>query len=450
MHRVPSAGFLCLCLTFLIGFGPAVPSGHGQGKGKPKPPPRKQPAAQPNDLKVPPGFKIELVHTSDPAKEGSWINLGKDNKGRLIVSGQNRQPILRFTLKDGKAEKIEKLNLPISEAMGLLYAYDSLYVNGSGPQGFGLYRCRDTKGTDQYDDVRLLKQFSGGGEHGAHGLAKGPDGKIYVINGNHTKVPDGLSPTSPHRNYHEDQLLPRQWDGNGHATGILSPGGYVLRTDPEGKNWEMILAGFRNAYDIAFNADGELFTFDSDMEWDWGMPWYRPIRVNHLTSGAEFGWRSGTGKWPSYYPDSLPAAVDIGIGSPTGVGYGAGAKFPAKYQKAIYVLDWTYGRLLAIHLTPKGSSYTATYENFVAPRGLVAGEGPKKPLPLTDMVIGDDGAMYFTIGGRNNQAALYRVTYTGSEATAPADLHDEAGARNASSATSWKHSTARSIPGRSR
>ena len=45
------------------------------------------------------------------------------------------------------------------------------------------------------------------------------------------------------------------------------------------------------------------------------------------------------------------------------------------------------------------------------------------------MVIGDDGALYFTTGGRNTQSGLYRVTYTGSEATAAADLHDEAGAK---------------------
>jgi len=44
----------------------------------------------------------------------------KDDKGRLIISGQNKQPILRVTVKDGKVEQIEKLDLPISEAMGLL------------------------------------------------------------------------------------------------------------------------------------------------------------------------------------------------------------------------------------------------------------------------------------------------------------------------------------------
>ncbi len=34
-------------------------------------------------------------------------------------------------------------------------------------------------------------------------------------------------------------------------------------------------------------------------------PWYRPTRINHVISGAEFGWRNGTGKWPAYYPDSF-------------------------------------------------------------------------------------------------------------------------------------------------
>ena len=59
--------------------------------------------------------------------------------------------------------------------------------------------------------------------------------------------------------------------------------------------------GFRNPFDIAFNRDGELFTYDSDMEWDVNTPWYRPTRVLHVTSGSEFGYRNGAGKWPAYY-----------------------------------------------------------------------------------------------------------------------------------------------------
>jgi hypothetical protein len=44
-------------------------------------------------------------------------------------------------------------------------------------------------------------------------------------------------------------------------------------------------------------------------------PWYRPTRVNHVISGAEFGWRNGSGKFPSYYSDSFGAVADIGPGS---------------------------------------------------------------------------------------------------------------------------------------
>jgi putative heme-binding domain-containing protein len=401
---------------------------HTSAQKKKRRPPAKRDATQPADLYAAPDFKVELIYTAEPATEGSWINMCKDDKGRLIIAGQRGQPILRFTLKDGKVEKTEKLGLKISEAMGLLHTNGSLYVNGFGPKGFGLYRCRDTKGTDSYDSVTFLKVFAGAGEHGPHGIALGPDKKLYIINGNHTRVPDGLSKSSPHKNYREDLLLPRQWDGNGHAAGILAPGGYVVRTDLDGKEWELVLAGFRNAYDLAFNPDGELFTFDSDMEWDWGMPWYRPIRINHCTSASEFGWRSGTGKWPEYYPDSLPATIDIGIGSPTGVTNGVGAKFPVKYQKAIYALDWTYGRIIAVHLTPKGSSYAANFEVFLAPKGTINPREPKKPLNVTDAIIGADGAMYFTTGGRNTQGALYRVTYTGRESTAPGKLENKDGA----------------------
>jgi putative heme-binding domain-containing protein len=148
------------------------------------------------------------------------------------------------------------------------------------------------------------------------------------------------------------------------------------------------------------------------MEWDFGMPWYRPTRVSHATPGSEFGWRSGTGKFPPYYVDTLPPAVEIGPGSPVGVTFGYGAKFPAQYQKALFILDWTFGTIYAIHLTPEGSTFKGRKEEFLS----------RAPLPVTDVAIGPDGAMYFTVGGRGTQSELYRVTYVGQESTAPADL----------------------------
>jgi len=89
------------------------------------------------------------------------------------------------------------------------------------------------------------------------------------------------------------------------------------------------------------------------------------------------------------------------------VRFGTGAKFPAKYQRAFYIQDWSYGRILAVHLTADGASYTGSFENFVV----------GKPLNVTDLEIGGDGAMYFTIGGRRTQGGLYRVSYTGKDST---------------------------------
>ena len=239
-------------------------------------------------------------------------------------------------------------------------------------------------------------------------MIPGPDGKsLYLCGGNHTDTPDPETSRAP-RNWDEDHLLPRMWDAGGHAVGKLAPGGWVAKTDPDGRSFELVAIGFRNEYDLAFNSAGELFTYDADMEWDVGSPWYRPTRVNHVVSGAEFGWRSGTGKWPEYYPDSLGSVVDIGPGSPTGIAFGAGAKFPAKYQRALFICDWSYSVLYAVHLEEHGSTYKGTAERFAS--GV--------PLQLTDLVVNPtDGALYFTIGGRRTQSGLYRIVYTGSEST---------------------------------
>ncbi|HNQ72396.1 MAG TPA: c-type cytochrome [Verrucomicrobiota bacterium] len=357
-------------------------------------------------LVVPPGFKVELIHTA-AADEGSWISLAVDPQGRLTISPQSdSQPLLRFTLDQrGQVRHIEPVPAPLHQAMGMCYAFGSLYVNGHGPEGTGLYRVTDTNHNDRFEaeEVQFLKKIPGEGEHGYHAVLPGPDGRLYMMNGNHTKLPEGITPDSPHKNYQEDFLLPRLWDANGHAVGIMAPGGQLLRTDPAGKQWELLLAGFRNAYDFDFSPEGEVFTFDSDMEWDWGLPWYRPTRILHCVQGGEYGWRSGSSKWPEYYPDSLPAVVDIGIGSPTGVKFGTHSRFPAKYQRAFFAADWSYGRILAVHLQPHGASYTGTTEEFV--KGT--------PLNVADFEFGRDGAMYFVTGGRGTQSGLYRVSYTG-------------------------------------
>jgi putative heme-binding domain-containing protein len=367
-------------------------------------------------LKTLKGFEVELLYTVPKEQEGSWVNMTTDPKGRLIVSDQYGA-LYRVTpqpIGDKTGEcKVEPIDIPLGEAHGLLWAFNSLYVvvNKGKQYESGLYRVKDTNDDDRFDSVELLRKIQGGGEHGPHAVILSPDGKsLYLVAGNATRAPE-TNKSVMKKIWGEDNLLPRMVDGSGFMADERAPGGFICRLSPDGKDCELIAMGFRNPFDIAFNPDGELFTYDSDMEWDVNTPWYRPTRVVHVTSGGDYGYRNGAGKWPPYYIDSLPAVADVGPGSPTGMVFGGGAKFPAKYQLALFCCDWSYGKLYALHLKPQGATYGGELEEFVS----------GTPLALTDVVINpQDGAMYFLVGGRKTQSGLYRVTYSGEDSTAPA------------------------------
>jgi putative heme-binding domain-containing protein len=398
-----------LAMAFLLPIG--AQDGKGKaGGGKPK---FITPTATPVKLiKTLKDFQVELVYSVPPKEQGSWVSMCVDPKGRLITSDQNGRLYRVTPGKSADDTKVEKITADIGGAHGLCWAFDSLYVmvNEGSKNAHGLWRVRSSKNDDDLDSKQLLRQIDGGGEHGAHAIVLSPDGKsLHVLFGNHTKLTKVDTSLVP-KIWGEDFLIQRQWDANGHATNIFAPGGYICKTDPDGKNWELVSIGYRNQYDAAFHRDGELFTYDSDMEWDINLPWYKPTRVCHAVDGSEFGWRSGTSNFPAYYPDSLPNVVDVGPGSPTGVTFGYGAKFPAKYQDALFLCDWSYGKLYACHLTPDGASYKGQLEEFLT----------GTPLPLTDIVVNPkDRALYFTTGGRGTMSGLYRVTYVGKESTDP-------------------------------
>ena len=381
------------------------------------------------NLKLPQGFKAERLYGPSEHEEGSWVSMTFDNKGRIIASDQYgylyriNVPVIGDTINKTKVEKLEVLKDPafmtdtttgkvsMGYAHGLLYAFNSLYVminhrgNGKLKRTSGLYRLQDTDGDDQFDKITMLKLLNGEGEHGPHSIVLAPDKKsLFVVSGNFTKIPK----LDSYQNIPDgkfDNLFPLIKDPNGHDNTVESHGGWVAQVDSTGSKWNMYASGFRNPFDLAFNNAGEMFTYDSDMEWDFGTPWYRPTRILHVTSGGEYGWRPGTNKWNANYPDNLPAAVNVGQGSPTNFVSGSNAKFPEKYRNALFAFDWSFGIIYAIYPKSNGASYTATGEEFIS----------GSPLPLTDGVIGPDGALYFLTGGRRLESDMYRVYYAGSE-----------------------------------
>ena len=370
-------------------------------------------------ITTPEGFQVELLYSVPGLEQGSWANLCSDEKGRIYVSDQYGSlyqfdpPAPGETLKK---EDVTKVPAEIRAVNGMLFAFGALYVGVNDYEQkmqSGLYRLTDSTGDDQLDKVELLRAIDSKSDHGVHAVVLTPDGKgLYLVCGNNAILTESTKSSPVQELWGDDHLLPRMPDGRGHNRHVMAPGGIIYRVSPDGKEFEIFANGFRNIYDASVNSDGELFTYDADMEYDFNTSWYRPTRVNHVVSGAEFGWRNGTGKYPEFYVDNLPASLNIGPGSPTGTTFGYGAKFPAKYQSAFYAIDWSWGKIYAVHLEPDGSTYTGTKEEFVT----------GGPLPVTDAIIHKDGAMYFAIGGRRVQSGLYRVTYTGDESTEPIDL----------------------------
>jgi putative heme-binding domain-containing protein len=376
------------------------------------------------NLKLPAGFRADHLYSPGINNQGSWVAMTFDNKGRMIAADQYGN-LYRLTIppvgSDTNQQKIKVdsivLRLPgdttafgrrIGYAHGLLYAFNSLYVmvNDEGDDSTktrhsGLYRLQDMDGDDQYDKITLIKRLQGDGEHGPHSIVLSPDGNaLYIIAGNFTKIPK-MDVYEPPPVWQIDNLLPLVRDPNGHDNAVNTHGGWIARIDSTGGNFTLISNGFRNPFDLAFNDAGEMFTFDSDMEWDFGLPWYRPIRICHVPSGGEFGWRPGTDKWSPVYPDNLPPLLNIGQGSPTSVFSGQYARFPEKYRRSMYAFDWSFGIIYAFLPKADGATYKATAEEFVS----------GSPLPLTDGEIGPDGALYFLTGGRRLESDLYRVYY---------------------------------------
>jgi len=384
-----------------------------------------------SSISVQPGFEVQLIRSAQEG-EGSWISLTFDHQGRIIL-GIDEAGLARLTIgPDGKDSQFEKLanTQSFRHVRGVLYANRSVYVCATDSQA--IYRLQDTSGDDQYDNVELLMKvdYRSRFGHGTNqivpapntppwGSSKSQEGQqstrdwshrnLYLVNGNDVAFPDGADPNSPYKNPQNDWLLPNPHDA-GHDDRV----GHLLHIDPQGKLRTIVAGGFRNQFDIAFNADGEMFTWDADMEWDVGLPWYRPTRLNHVVSGGEYGWRWGTGKWPDWYPDSLPTTLDTGLGSPTGLAVGVDSRWPERYRRALLMADWQNGRILLVDLIPQGASYAARSELFL--------EGG--PLNVCDLAFGPDGDLYFITGGRGSQSGLYRVTRALAADRSPADLPD--------------------------
>ena len=201
---------------------------------------------------VPPGFEVQLLRSAQSG-EGSWVSMSFDDRGRLIV-GRDKRGVARLTLSEQHDSVIqyEVLEDTLKHCRGVLYAHNSIYICATDSKG--IYRLQDLDGDDKPEDLRLLRSldYQSRYGHGTNQIVLGPDDMLYIVNGNEVAFPDDTDPNSPYRAPADDQLLPDPRDAVENVRV-----GHIVKTDPDGKQWQIIAGGFRNQFDMAFNAEGE-------------------------------------------------------------------------------------------------------------------------------------------------------------------------------------------------
>jgi glucose/arabinose dehydrogenase/GNAT superfamily N-acetyltransferase len=351
------------------------------------------------------GFRIYRAAGQDLS--GGSYDIAFDGQGRLLAG--DGEAVRRLEDRDGDglfdhSEVIAK-GLGPRGPQGLLVWGDRLFaVGGDGVQLFDGY----LSGGPLVHRGRIGQPFSTGGDHCAHTVLRGHDGFVYFITG----------------------------DGGGarervHITEKTSPALFersasVFRVSSDGARWECFGTGGRNPPNLGMNYLGDLFSFDSDMEWHVDLPWWRPVRLNHWTAGGDQGWQD-VGAYPPYFIDNLPGIHDVGRGSPDWGVFYEHDQLPDRYRDSYLVCDYpsksattggyeTVGRLFAFFIERDGAGWKGTHEVLARPRaGAKDARGKPIQFALVDIEVGPDGSLFLS----DHNQGIWRIVY-GAGAKPPA------------------------------
>ena len=197
--------------------------------------------------------------------------------------------------------------------------------------------------------------------HSANGIAFGPDGYAYMAVGGRADHGEILS--GPNAG-DQDELHPFEAS--------------ILRFSPDGTKIEPFARGFRNAYDIAWDADGVLFTTDN-------MPDYGPPEeFNRVEPGGEHGYPWFDCDVCFKAPDDVeivpPLHTFIAHSAPTGIAAYLDDEFPG-YYNSLFVTLWSAfpDAQRVVWFSPGGEEMATFATGFAAP---------------IDLTVGPDGALY--------------------------------------------------------
>ena len=333
-------------------------------------------------LRIVPGFEVSLF--ADQAIAPDVYSMTIDPSGGVVISSRGYIKRLIDEDGDGRADSDVRISESRAGAMGMLFVDRQTLLTS---EGGSFNRYTDPDGDGKFDPTpEKIAQFRGG-EHGLHAIRKDAQGRIYLIGGNDAN-----------------------FRGHGGIAGGKSgwiEGGALLRYSKQLQDPVVLCHGLRNPYDFDFDSKGEIYTYDSDCEREFLLPWYAPTRLYRVKLGAHHGWRLPGWKrgWkrPDYYFDSVEPLVNVGRGSPTGVAVYRHTAFPPEYRDAVFYCDWTFGKIYFTHPDADLEELKDHAAGVFMESTGITGFAP------TDIEVAPDGSLFVAVGGRGTTGSVYHI-----------------------------------------
>ncbi|WP_049721022.1 HEAT repeat domain-containing protein [Gilvimarinus polysaccharolyticus] len=288
-------------------------------------------------------------------------------------------------LADTSQVVLEDFSSLVSDVLGGVYydnTSDSVYLTVAP----NAWHAQDTSGDGYLDEKTSLAEgfgvhigFSG---HNMSGVTKGPDGRLYYGVGDiGATITDAAGKQYNHA--HE---------------------GVIVRSEPDGSNFEIFATGLRNTHEFTFDKYGNLISSDNDGDHAGEFE-----RLVYLIDGSDTGWRTHWqfGKYTDPQNNTYKVWTDEGYhkarfaeqsalilppikpfySGPTGMVYNPGTALNEAWQDYFFLVQFTG--------TPGNSGINAF---TLEPDGAGFKLGQDKPfmrgIQGTGLDVGPDGALY--------------------------------------------------------